>query len=137
MIEKGLMASGGTARSIEGQVTETADRIVMRILSDVTLRVLEEGRGPTVNRTGESKGKIRAWIDTKGITPDDPKMTKDQLAFVISRKIHREGIRVPNEHNPGKVISDVINDALISEIYTEVIQRTKNRIFSVTTNIVR
>ena len=64
-------------------------------------------------------------------------MTKDQLAYVITRKIAREGIRVPNKHNPGGVLSEVINPELINEIYQEVKKVTKDRIFTMTRRAIR
>ena len=57
------------------------------------------GRGPTQRSSGKGvvKAAIRQWIDDKGITPRDgangQKVTKDELAFLIARKIHREGYK--------------------------------------------
>lgn len=56
------------------------------------------GRGPTIRGAkgkGVVKAKIRQWIDDKGIEPKEDangqKVTKDELAFLIARKIHRQG----------------------------------------------
>ena len=85
--------------------------------------VLEKGRGPNKGGSGGGlRAGIEKWVDAKPITPFDPKMTKDQLVFLIVRKIAREGIKVPNRYNPGNVISDVITDDLIRQINREVIQ---------------
>lgn len=79
------------------------------------------GRGPTTRGFG-GKGvvreKVRQWIDDKGIVPRDAangrKVTKDELAFLIARKIHRQGY-------DGKLyIEEVINKAqpLVDAIIT-------------------
>lgn len=146
MVIKKLMASGETARSIEAVVQDDEAGTVLQILSNLALLTLSEpypylgirgGRGRNVKSSGGLKPAIRKWIDTKGITPYDPKMTKDQLAYVITRKIAREGISVPNKHNPGGVLSEVINPELINEIYQEVKKVTKDRIFTMTRRAIR
>ena len=86
------------------------------------------GRGPT-QRSGTGKGvvraKVRQWIDDKGIVPRDgangQKVTKDELAFLIARKIHRQGYE-------GKLyIEEVINkvqplvDAIVTRAADEFI----------------
>ena len=42
---------------------------------------------------------------------------KSQFAFLIARKIAKEGITVPNEYNAGKVISEVVEEFLGNDIY--------------------
>jgi hypothetical protein len=54
----------------------------------------EYGRGPSSSGSGKGQGpslrvRIRHWIDEKRIQPID--ITKDSLAYIISRKIHEEG----------------------------------------------
>ena len=123
MADKKLNASGDTSRSIEYKVTDGKIIMSLEILAHLALIVLERGRGP--NRGGSGGGLragIEKWVDSKPIRPFDPKMTKDQLVFLIVRKIAREGIKVPNRYNPGNVISDVITDDLIRKINREVIQ---------------
>jgi len=124
MQDKGLMASGDTARSIEYKVEENAV-ISLTVLAHLALIILETGRGPNKGGGKSSGGGLRAgierWVETKPIIPFDPKMTKDQLVFLIVRKIAREGIKVPNRFNPGGVITDVIDDNLIEKINREVI----------------
>lgn len=88
------------------------------------------GRGPTQRSggTGEVRAKVRQWIDDKGITPRDAangrKVTKDELAFLITRKIHRKGYE-------GKLyISEVIDkvqplvDAIIEKAADEFMNET-------------
>lgn len=139
MAEKGLMASGQTASSIEYKVSEQDFKTILSILSSIALPALQTGRKPTSKGSGSGpslRSQIRAWIDVKGIVPDDPKISKNSLAFLIARKIHKFGIKVPNQHNPGGVISDVVNDQLISEMMTEVKQATKNQAIEITKSVI-
>lgn len=56
---------------------------------------------------------IEDWIDAKNLKYDIP---KSSLAFLIQRKIYREGIKVPNKYNKGGVISNVITEERINQL---------------------
>jgi len=119
---KGLTATGQTAKSIQYKIVEKGFITSLEILANLALLVLEKGRGPNVKSGGGGlKAGIETWVDAKPIIPYDPKISKKQLVFLITRKIAKEGIRVPNRYNKGKVISDIINDKLIDQIVKEVI----------------
>ena len=47
-------------------------------------------------------------------------ITDEQLAFLIARKIAREGIKVPNQYNVGKVISSILLDGRIAKLLEEI-----------------
>jgi hypothetical protein len=120
---KGLTATGQTSKSIQYRIKETGFITSLEILSHLALLVLEKGRSPNRSSGGGGlKSGIETWVDAKPIIPYDPKITKKQLVFLITRKIAREGIKVPNRYNKGNVISDVINDKLIDQIVKEVVQ---------------
>ena len=120
---KGLTASGETAKSIQYKINEKGFITSLEILANLALIVLEKGRSPNIKSGGVGlKAGIEKWVDSKPIIPYDPKITKKQLVFLITRKIAREGIKVPNRFNKGGVISDVITDDLIDKIVKEVIQ---------------
>ena len=113
-VRKNFKATGKAADSIEGSIVQP-DRAI--IIGADYLEFGEFGRGKTNNgsRPGILKDLIRKWIDVKGIQPKD-NISKDNLAFLITRKIHRDGIKVPNKYNAGKILSSVINDKSISEL---------------------
>jgi hypothetical protein len=78
-------------------------------------RYVEYGRGPTKNKggKGELRKNIEKWIENKNIKPrENGKFVKATparlkgLAFVISRKIHEQGIE------PLYFYRDAINDTL-------------------------
>jgi len=123
-----LNASGDTSRSISYQVEETLTKAILKIMANRSIGALQFGR-----KAGRMPPRdvIRQWIDSKPISLTGG-MTKDQLAFLIQRKIGREGIRVPNRFNPGGVISDVVNDELIDKIFKEVKLASINRLVEAT-----
>lgn len=86
---------------------------------------LETGRKPTQTKQAGSptlRETIREWIDVKGITPDDPKTSKDSLAFLIARKIHREGTKLHRQGGNSGIISAVTNPKYIGENIIEPMQ---------------
>ena len=85
--ELGMRASGQWAEKLEYIVTVTETNVKAIFTGLDYTQYLTKGRSdggfPPVQ-------VIRQWIDDKGITPYD-NITKDQLAFLIARKISREG----------------------------------------------
>jgi len=51
---------------------------------------------------------LEQWVVDKGI---------DVNPYAAAHKIVNEGITVPNPFNPGGVISDIINDDWLTELY--------------------
>lgn len=108
--ELGLRASGDFESSLEPEVTKSA----MTMWGAGHSYFMEHGR-----RAGgwPPRKAIEDWIDVKQGLPAIFKEKKKQYAFLIARKIAKEGIKVPNEHNAGKVIDDVVRDFLANDIY--------------------
>lgn len=120
----GLRASGKFEKEIEAQATDKGGKV----LGSFHSTFMRFGRGPT-RGTGRVPGGslrevIRKWIDDKRIQPRPTdtgrETTKDQLAFLIARKIHREGIDVPNPYNAGGLVSNVFTPARIASILAKV-----------------
>lgn len=97
---------------------------------------LETGRPPTQGgATSPSlRDNIRIWIDQRGINPEG--ISRDSLAYLISRKIHREGTIIWRKFGKqGKqtgVVSDYLTDDFIDEnliaklanfVFTEINER--------------
>jgi hypothetical protein len=105
----GRNASGETSMGIEYKVIEDGDVTRLQILGASHLFELEDGRGPTTQGgSGVVREKIKDWIRAKGITSN---LTEDSLAFLISRKIHREGYK-----GTKGVLSDVFSEERINAI---------------------
>lgn len=115
-VDKNFKATGKTRDSVRGFIE--GDSAIIEGSS--ILEFGEFGRGPTKNGTppGKLRDIIREWIDVKGISPRGG-ISKDTLAYLITRKIHRDGIKVPNRFNEGGILSSVLNDAAIQELLNE------------------
>jgi len=107
----GLRASGRYAKELKSVVTASGTKISAQITGPIESYFMEHGRGPNKVQTlgaVRSLGKIlEQWVKDKGI---------DVNPYAAAWKIVHEGIRVPNPHNPGGVISDVINDDWFKEL---------------------
>ena len=131
MSSKGLNASRKTSDSIKYEVSETLTKSVLKIIANRSIGALQYGRKPG---RMPPRDVIRQWIDNKPLTLQG-KMTKDQLAYLIQRKLGREGIKVPNRYNVGGVITDVINDELIARIFKEIKSASINRLVEATKKV--
>lgn len=113
----GLRASGKWAKTLEPESNIKDDNIKASMLGQQYTGALEEpGRKPSKNNQGgKLRIAIRQWIDDKRIRPKGG-ISKDSLAFLITRKIHEEGIKVPNKYNKGGLVSDVVTKEKIQEL---------------------
>lgn len=105
---EGLKASGNWEKELEYNVDVSTKRINITIDGAPYTEQLIRGRRKTKTSTRGNptlREAIRQWINDKGLNPTD--ITKDSLAFLISRKIHRDGIKVPNRYNSGTFIDRV------------------------------
>lgn len=115
---EGLRASGRWANSLDGSTTQNENIVKTVIKGERYTGALVGGRKATSASSGGAitlRQAIREWIDNKGIIPRDG-ISKNSLAFIISRKIHREGITVPNAYNSGKLISNAINTQSLNDL---------------------
>ena len=118
----GRKASGYFGEHIEVEMYDEGGRIN----TPLYVGSLVFGRKPT-SGGGGGGGKslysmILDWIKVKGITPDNPKMTDNTLAYLISRKIHKQGIKVPNQFNDGKLIDNTFTAESVQDLKNELIK---------------
>lgn len=107
--ELGLRASG----EFENQLEYTVSKNKMSMSGAYHTWFMENGRGAGFVPVQV----IKDWIDTKQGLPSEFKEKKESIAYAIATKIAKEGIKVPNEHNPGKLISDIVDEFLAKDIY--------------------
>jgi len=106
-------ASGRLARSVRSEVKGS----VLTVYADDYIYYLENGRGPTKGGgNGGLRAIIRKWIDDKGIVPDG--ITKDSLAYLITRRIHEEGTTI-YQAGGSDLVSGIFNEQLIDSIERE------------------
>jgi hypothetical protein len=122
MDSSGVTASGNFNRSLTADIT--ANSVI--VLGARYAGAIELGRKPTSGGgNGELRKAIRSWIDDKGINPAD--ISKDSLAFIITRKIHREGTKLYRgtdsygRTKPSRVITGVIEDGRIEKLAQSVV----------------
>jgi hypothetical protein len=112
----GIRASGNLQKSLRWDLTDT-EFILWGAPYAFTA---EFGRGPSQTSGGDLRAEIRKWIDLKGIIPDG--ITKDSLAFVITRSIHNKGTLLFSgtdyygRTKPSEVLNGVINDGRINKL---------------------
>lgn len=113
-------ASGNLEKSLEYEV----DNGVLTVSANKYIGALIFGRKPTTaSGNGVLKTKIRQWIDDKGIVPKDG-ISKDTLAFLITRKIHSDGTDLYPEGSD--LLSAIVTDKLISDIKSEIFLEFEN-----------
>jgi hypothetical protein len=95
-----------------------------RMRTPLYVGALVFGRKPTSGGGGDKSlySMILDWIKVKGITPDDPKMTDNTLAYLITRKIHKQGIKVPNQFNDGKLIDNTFTAESVQDLKSELMK---------------
>ena len=112
-------ASGNLERTLRFEVKDG----VLRVYANKYIGSLIFGRRPTsAGGTGILKQRIRTWIDDKGITPYGS-ISKDSLAFIIARKIHKEGTLLYPQGSDllSAIVTPALIDEIKSEIFTEII----------------
>ncbi len=131
----GLKASGQWPKGLDGFIKHNTSNIKVGMFGYRYTGALENGRKKT--RSTAAKGNptlveiIRKWIDDKGLTPKKGS-TKDKMASGIAYNIHKNGIKVPNKHNKGGLVTDVVTKArletLVKDIGNATIKDFKSKI---------
>ena len=118
----GRKASGYFGEHIDVEMYDEGGRIK----TPLYVGALVFGRKPTSGGGGGGGRSLYSmildWIKVKGITPDNPKMTDNTLAYLISRKIHKQGIKVPNQFNDGKLIDNTFTAESVQDLKNELIK---------------
>lgn len=97
LLDSGRNASGKLYNSIHSQVTVNNMTYDVELVMEEYWKWIENGRPPTQTTTPSNpplRELILEWIRVKPVlpTPINGKLpTEEQLAYLITRKIHREG----------------------------------------------
>jgi hypothetical protein len=110
---KGMRASGKFADGLEVVVSDLNVKLLGYDYSQQLETGRQSGKFPPINM-------IEQWIEDKGIANRlNGEITKNQLAFLIARKIAREGWKREG-YGGVDLISDVVTDERIQRIINEV-----------------
>ncbi len=122
----GRKASGQFAEGLEAVYESSAFQYKGTIKGFTYLA----GRGKTKNgNKGEPtvQQQILKWLNTRGIKPIEKKMTLNSLAYVIARKIHRQGT---DRSLWLKIYEEVITPERIDRIIRRVSELNVNKIIN-------
>lgn len=121
---KRINAGGNLSRSVRYEIVGEGDEIGLALFWDDYGDIVDEGRGRS-NRGGPKqtwRDKIILWMNKKpGFAPRQ-QITKEQLAFLITRKINRKGYKAKPWIQPAldRVINqdfqELFGDAVANEI---------------------
>lgn len=117
-LQLGMKASGSWISSVEVNV----NRLNGNILANAYTEQLVNGRPPTTTSSPSSptlREVIEQWIIDKGISPIESEMKISTLAFLIARKIHREGTKYFKQGGTD-LVESVITPARIQQIIDSV-----------------
>ncbi len=114
-IRMGLKAFGTFERETKSIVSDR--RLIIE--APYHARIMQDGREPGKAPPPEA---ILKWVRLGKIVKRG-KISDESLAYLIGRKIAREGIKVPNKYNIGGVISDILTDGRIEELTEELLSR--------------
>ena len=115
----GTTATGKTKESLNSKITLNSYKLFGRAF----IYGLEYGRKKSKNDNGNVlKDIILQWIKDKPVIPRDG-ISKESLAFLITRKIHKKGDLLNSRgsnfrgmNKPTGIINSVINDGRIKEL---------------------
>ena len=108
---KGLMASGNFAKDLKLVVGRNSAQIT----APRYVGAMEGGR---IAGKRPPLWIIRKWIEDKNRQGANIPLT---AAYPIAKAIGEFGIKVPNSHNPGGVVSDVLNPARVLKLQNEIV----------------
>lgn len=91
LISADKVASGQLINSLDYEVLETVNGLVLKIIADDYLKFVDEGRRPGKRPPQKA---ILKWVEQRGIKIK--KQTSSQTAFVIARSIGKKGIKPTN-----------------------------------------
>lgn len=102
LISNNRVASGKLLKSINTEVKYKNLVFSVVLNAEDYFKFISEGRGKSKNGgDGTLQEKILNWIKVKNILPREVNgklPTEKQLAFLIARKIHREGYKGSNDY---------------------------------------
>lgn len=114
---EGINASGSLSNSVTANVEMDGTVFEVSLTLNEYWKYIEGGRPPTQNNgNGELRRNILQWIKVKPVLPkpfNGKLPTEEQLAYLISRKIHREGYE---GKEPLKKTFEELEDMLKSDL---------------------
>jgi hypothetical protein len=131
MVAQDANASGRTSDSLGYEIIPQDEGLIFQLYGGVGWAFVEQGRGRTRNDgDGSLRGIIRQWMDDRGIEPDEPDMSKDTLAFLITRAIHQRGTLLHLLNERRDIYTSVLTDERIELILEEIGDDVEKQVLS-------
>ncbi len=112
----GLKASGRWEKSLEQFETKSDSTLKIGIKANDYSEYMENGRRANKKQDADS---LRKWVGWAGST-FLAQWVKDKglsiSPFAVAWKIAKEGVKVPNKHNAGGLVSDVVTSEKIDQL---------------------
>lgn len=103
-IKTGRKASGNWGRTLDNFVTKSETKLSFGVVGEEYTGALIYGRSPNKQNTGGLLDAIKQWVIDKNIQINP---------YAVTRKIAKEGIKIPNKYNKGDILSNVLTDNYI------------------------
>ena len=132
---KGIKRTSNLSQSVELSQTIEPLKTIYEVLMNEYWYYIDQGRGATEkgSRPGEVKEAIRKWIRQNNIQAeerDGKTPTEEQLVYLITRKIHKEGFPGRDFVSaPFEQFEEEITEALQADLNDNLI-KFANRIFN-------
>ena len=126
LADEGINASSTLSNTADVVVELNGDMVVISLQLEEYWKYVEFGRRPGKMPPIDN---IKDWIKVKPIIPDARTgkiPSAEQLAFLIARKIGREGI--PARHPINKTVYTDITEQIIDAIKAEIITQLKQQL---------
>tara|TARA_R110000744_G_scaffold32818_3_gene76646 strand:- start:3604 stop:4074 length:471 start_codon:yes stop_codon:yes gene_type:complete len=101
---KGIKASGKWGESLATFINGDSVGVTAEFNSSI---MISKGRKAGSYSNIEA---LKNWIRVKEGLPQAFKNNPDKFAFIIARKHFLEGVKIPNKHNKGNVLSEPLDE---------------------------
>jgi hypothetical protein len=126
LADEGINASSTLSNTADVVVELNGDMVVISLQLEEYWKYVEYGRRPGKMPPIDN---IKEWIKVKPIIPDARTgkiPSAEQLAFLIARKIGREGI--PSRHPINKTVYTDVTEQIIDAIKAEIVTQLKQQL---------
>lgn len=119
-IKKGLKASGAFGNSLEQKVEQKESSLNIKILGAAQIGMMTFGRGKNQNQDKEKIRRFVGWAGSTFLAEWVKNKGLNISPFAVAWKIAAEGVKVPNQHNDGKLLEETFTIEKVNELLNEV-----------------
>ena len=117
---KGLKASGDFGNSLEVKVNESESNLKIQILGNKQIDMMTYGRKANQKQDAKSLKRFVGWAGSTVLADWVKNKGLSINPFAVAWKIAREGVKVPNSINDGKLLEQTFTKESISDLQTKI-----------------